>query len=121
MKRIKYISNLDQGYRFTPESCTPVCTVFSLMSASSTDLFVTDRAQSLQVVQRALSASPRHWLDVVHLPEMPFAWVSYHFIKLKKEHRISSFQHALWELLVLHCEIMFIQQNHGEKYIRMAF
>lgn len=85
------------------------------MSESFTDLSVADRAESLQVVQGALSSAAEHGLDVVHLPEMPFPWVSHHFIKLQSEHKISTFLHTRWELLVLHCAIMFIQQNHTGK------
>lgn len=55
----------------------------SNVSERVTDLSVADRAESLQVVQGALASSTEHWLDVVHLPEMPFPWVSYHFIKLQ--------------------------------------
>ena len=52
------------------------------VSASITDLSVADCAEGLQVVQGALPSSTRHGLDVVHLPEMPFPWVSYQLIKL---------------------------------------
>lgn len=71
-------------------SPTPLCTIFHLIprmesnvSSSATDLSVTDGAECLQVVQGALSSSTGHWPDVIHLPEMPFPRVSYHFIKLQ--------------------------------------
>lgn len=49
----------------------------------STDLSVTDRTQSLKVFQGALSSSTVNGLDVVHLPELAFSWVGYHFIQLQ--------------------------------------
>lgn len=61
------------------------------MCRSLTDLFVTDGAESLQVVQGALPSSHEHWPDVVHLPEVPFPRASDHFIKLQQEHEISTF------------------------------
>lgn len=83
------------------KSSTPVCTICnrcprmeSNVSESFTDLSVTDCAESLQVVQEALPSSTEHWLDVVHLPEMPFRRVSYHFIKLQQEHKISTSKHT---------------------------
>lgn len=101
--------------------CTLVSQDRARASESCTDLSVTDCAERLQVVQGALPSSTEHRLDVVHLPEMSLPWGSYHFIELQREHKISTFLHTRWELLVLHCVIMFIQQNHREKYIRMAF
>lgn len=83
------------------KSSTRVCAICnrcprmeSNVSESFTDLSVTDCAECLQVVQGALPSSAEHWLDVVHLPELPFPRVSYHLIKLQQEHKISTSKHT---------------------------
>lgn len=49
---------------------------------------VADGAKRLQVVQKALSSSTVHWLDVVHLPEVAFYWVTDHLVQLEHKHII---------------------------------
>ena len=89
MKRIKHISDPRQD-RDSPYNPPHLYAQFPIgclrmesdVSASITDLSVADCAEGLQVVQGALPSSTRYGLDVVHLPEMPFPWASYHLIKL---------------------------------------
>lgn len=81
-------------------SPTPACTMplrpgTEWDEQRGTDLSVTDCAESLQVVQGALSSSSEHRPDVVHLPEVPFPGGSDHFVKLQAEPRISTFVHTL--------------------------
>lgn len=47
---------------------------------------VADGAERLQVVQKALSSSAVHRLDVIHLPEVAFDWVTDHLVQLSHTH-----------------------------------